>query len=226
MGYQEHKIVIPGGKRGPSSLMVHYLINLLVGSGWAIFAYKNFQHALGLPEFNWQAFLYLSLFFRNSSITVLFLIRRPTRESSKSIKEWLWALLGTFLGFFYVPEKAYSLIPPDHHGIVFFVLIFAIGLSLLAVLSLGRSFGIVPANRGIQTGGLYSIVRHPIYACYIFFDGIFLSIRFSGFNLSIFCASSLALYLRAIYEERFLRQDAAYRQYAEKTRYMFFPGFI
>ena len=31
---------------------------------------------------------------------------------------------------------------------------------------LWRSFGVVPANRGIKTGGLYRFVRHPIYAGY------------------------------------------------------------
>jgi hypothetical protein len=40
-------------------------------------------------------------------------------------------------------------------------------LVLAATLRLGRSFGIVATNRGIQTGGLYRIVRHPIYAAYV-----------------------------------------------------------
>ena len=35
---------------------------------------------------------------------------------------------------------------------------------IAALLSLQRSFGIVPANRGIREGGLYRIVRHPLYA--------------------------------------------------------------
>ena len=34
-------------------------------------------------------------------------------------------------------------------------------------LSLGRSFGLMPANRGVVSSGLYRIVRHPIYLGYL-----------------------------------------------------------
>ena len=30
-------------------------------------------------------------------------------------------------------------------------------------ISIGRSFGLIPANRGIVSSGLYRLVRHPIY---------------------------------------------------------------
>src|SRR5260370_25569425 len=40
-------------------------------------------------------------------------------------------------------------------------------LAALAVISLGRSFGIVAANRGIRTGGPYRFVRPPLYSAYI-----------------------------------------------------------
>jgi protein-S-isoprenylcysteine O-methyltransferase Ste14 len=49
-------------------------------------------------------------------------------------------------------------------------------LVLVATLRLGRSFGIIAANRGIQTGGLYRVVRHPIYVAYV--------LAFGGFVLS------------------------------------------
>ena len=38
---------------------------------------------------------------------------------------------------------------------------------IAAKMTLGRSFGIVPANRGIVATGPYSIIRHPIYAGYL-----------------------------------------------------------
>ncbi len=31
------------------------------------------------------------------------------------------------------------------------------------LMSLRRSFAVVPGNRGVRDGGLYRIVRHPIY---------------------------------------------------------------
>ena len=34
-------------------------------------------------------------------------------------------------------------------------------------LSLGRSFGLIPANRGVVSTGVYRFVRHPIYLGYL-----------------------------------------------------------
>ena len=45
----------------------------------------------------------------------------------------------------------------------------AIGLAVVIVgkMTLGRSFGVVPANRGVVVGGPYRLVRHPIYTGYL-----------------------------------------------------------
>ena len=40
-------------------------------------------------------------------------------------------------------------------------------LVIAGKLSLGRSFGLMPANRGIVSTGLYRLVRHPIYLGYL-----------------------------------------------------------
>ena len=223
---EKDSALILGEERSPSSFVVHYLINIFAGGLWAIWAYYNIQQAFKAPESSWQAFLYFTLFFRNSSLMILFLIRRPARVSSKQIKEWLVAFLSTFISVFYGIEGGYSLFNSYYRSAIYVAMILAIILSMLAILSLGRSLGIVPANRGIKSRGLYSIVRHPIYACYIIFDIAFMNVNFSWLNLFVFCTSLLALYLRAIYEERFLRMDPAYQEYAEKTRYMFLPGII
>ena len=37
-----------------------------------------------------------------------------------------------------------------------------LGLSIAAIASLGRSFAVVAANRGIRTAGVYRFVRHPL----------------------------------------------------------------
>ncbi len=56
-----------------------------------------------------------------------------------------------------------------------------------AVLSLGRSFGIEAANRGIQTHGLYRFVRHPIYAAYLPLMGGYLVAYPSWWNALAVC---------------------------------------
>ncbi len=43
----------------------------------------------------------------------------------------------------------------------------AICLVIAGKITLGRSFGIVPANRGVVDKGPYLLVRHPIYAGYL-----------------------------------------------------------
>ena len=45
----------------------------------------------------------------------------------------------------------------------------AVGLCLVIAgkLALGRSFGLVPANRGVVASGPYLLVRHPIYSGYL-----------------------------------------------------------
>jgi uncharacterized membrane protein (UPF0127 family) len=42
-----------------------------------------------------------------------------------------------------------------------------LGWVIAAKFTLGRSFGIVPANRGVVVGGPYIFVRHPIYTGYL-----------------------------------------------------------
>ena len=212
--------------KDPPSLVPHYLINIMVGLVCASFAYWNLRYVLKAGILNLQTFLYLAIFVRNASIALLFLIRRPARISSRQIKEWLVAIVGTFAGFAYSQQGAIPLLPSYTYRTAFVLMGLAIVLSITAIFSLGRSFGIVPANRGIKTGGLYAIVRHPIYACYMCYDIVFLTLRFSWMNLLVFWTFCIATYLRSLYEERVLRQDAAYRRYAEKTRYMFFPKII
>lgn len=97
-------------------------------------------------------------------------------------------------------------------------------VSLAAKLFLGRSFGIVPANRGVKETGVYRLIRHPMYAGYMLNHLGFLLVFFSGFNAAIYAAAWTALWLRAVEEEKFLGRDPTYRAYAEKVRYRLIPG--
>lgn len=92
-------------------------------------------------------------------------------------------------------------------------------------LSLGRSFGLMPANRGIVRSGPYQVVRHPIYAGYLLTHLAFLGAHPSWTNLALLVAADLALLLRAGYEERTLRLDPLYRDYQNTVRWRVIPGF-
>lgn len=97
-------------------------------------------------------------------------------------------------------------------------------VSLAAKLFLGRSFGLVAANRGVKHGGVYRVVRHPMYFGYILNHIGFLLMFCSVWNLAIYALTWTMLYLRTIEEEKFLRRDPLYRDYAERVRYRLLPG--
>jgi len=97
-------------------------------------------------------------------------------------------------------------------------------LVLVATLRLGRSFGIVAANRGIQTSGLYRVVRHPIYAAYVLAFGGFVLAHPTLINAGILVGWLMVQALRVRAEERLLMQDTRYVAYAAQVRYRLIPG--
>lgn len=106
------------------------------------------------------------------------------------------------------------------------ITISAIGLSIVVLgkMSLGRSFGLTPANRGIVCSGLYRFVRHPIYLGYLITHVGFVIANPADWNLFILAAADGALILRAIREERTLALDEQYRSYMGRVRYRLVPG--
>lgn len=102
----------------------------------------------------------------------------------------------------------------------------AIGLSIVIAgkLSLGRSFGLMPANRGVVSGGVYRFVRHPIYAGYLVTHVGFLAAHATVWNLSLLAAADLALLVRAIQEERTLALDPFYVAYQKRVHWRVLPG--
>ena len=91
-------------------------------------------------------------------------------------------------------------------------------------LSLGRSFGLMPANRGVVSTGLYRIVRHPIYMGYLLTHIAFLAANPTVWNVIMLVGADAALLARAVCEERTLARDEAYRGYQQIVRWRVLPG--
>jgi protein-S-isoprenylcysteine O-methyltransferase Ste14 len=105
-------------------------------------------------------------------------------------------------------------------------LLSAIGLSIAVVgkASLGRSFGLVPANRGVVVRGPYTWVRHPIYAGYLFTHAAFFAQYPTIWNAGVLLIADTALIVRALMEERVLSEDAEYQGYCRRVSWHLVPG--
>ncbi|HXG05191.1 MAG TPA: methyltransferase [Candidatus Binatia bacterium] len=89
-----------------------------------------------------------------------------------------------------------------------------------ALLSLGRSFGVAPADRGLRTTGLYAWVRHPLYAAELLVFAGFLVAHPSGWNVAIVGLNTLLQVVRITREERII---ADYAAYAARVRWRLIP---
>jgi isoprenylcysteine carboxyl methyltransferase (ICMT) family protein YpbQ len=99
-------------------------------------------------------------------------------------------------------------------------------LTQVARVYMGRSFGILPANRGIVSKGPFRWVRHPIY-----FGWLVLSIGYAMSypnprNIILIVAALPFMVWRIDQEEAHLSADSAYRGYIDHVRYRLLPGVI
>lgn len=200
--------------------LMHWLVNIAVA---AFFSYYIYDTIIRLASGACLTLL-IALLFRNTSITLVFLLRRPSKLTSRNIGDWIAAIGGTFITYLYTGQAKpiFSFIVPT----AYVVMIVTAFLSTVCIINLGRSFGLVPANRGVKTELLYGIVRHPLYLLYTVYDIAVISLAFSTHNCCICILHALFSFLRAKREEKILMQDEAYREYVSKTRYMFLPGVL
>ncbi len=89
---------------------------------------------------------------------------------------------------------------------------------------LGRSFGLIPANRGIVARGPYGWMRHPIYTGYLLTHVGFIAAHPTMWNVTVILVSDTVLIVRALMEERVLNQDEQYRAYCAKVGWHLVPG--
>ena len=194
--------------RAAINILVIMLFALQAIAGWRHFESSGSVHAFGLLVVN-------TLF------VTLFLFRSPAKVESVSPGLWALGIAGTALPLLMRPSDGSSLAQTgDILQIVGFVLL------ATALLSLRRSFGIVAANRGVRSGGLYRLVRHPVYFSELTLLLGFVLANPTRTNILIWVCECVLQYARACAEERLLCSDPVYRDYRSEVRYRLIPGLI
>ena len=152
---------------------------------------------------------------------ILILIRWEHRGIDKNILNQTVALIAFFSGaaFMGQPDSG-GPIAKSISGIIVFI---ANVIGIITMLNLGRSFGIIIAVRKIKTGGLYSVVRHPMYGMDILLRIGFIISHLNWFTSHVFLISTALYVYRAILEEKFLVVRPEYREYMRQVKYRFIP---
>lgn len=156
-----------------------------------------------------------------SIVAWLFIVRRPAKRVDARPWHWVAAIGASFGPFLLQPGGGEVPLPS---AIGFILQGSGIVLSLVALWCLGKSFGIVAADRGLVTSGPYGWVRHPAYAAYLVSELGFLLLNFSVFNLALLTVVWILQISRILAEERVLAGDPAYAEYKSRVAKRLIPA--
>lgn len=207
---QAHAQALSAGMTALSAFM-----DLLIAVLFTLLAIASFHQFVNSGS--WKAFGVLAV---NTLFLSLFLTRRPAKAETTSVPLWLLGFTGTALPLLLRPAAAGASAVGSTIQLA--------GLLMLAValLSLRRSFAIIPGNRGIRQGGFYRLVRHPVYLSELtVFFGLVLA-NPTWLNAAIWACECVLQLARVRAEERFLSADPLYRAYCERVPYRLIPWVV
>ena len=163
------------------------------------------------------------LLIMSESVPLFFLLfRRFTTQVSRDPFDWSVAIVGTTMPLLVLPDPTGAPLLPAIvcDGII----TLGLCIQIAAKVSLGRSFGIVAANRGVESTGPYRFVRHPMYLGYTMTHIGFLLMMPSVLNAILYGLAFFLQVVRMLREENVLIQDPAYKAFADHVRYRLLPG--
>ena len=163
----------------------------------------------------------LLLLVSESMVVVFTITRRRARRVDRSVDAAVVTTLSVAGPPLLRATDAAGLLPD---GVTALMATVGLGLVIAAKFTLGRSFGIVPANRGVVVGGPYTFVRHPIYTGYLITHLGFLIAHPTPWNVMIAVTADTALVVRALIEERVLGADVEYQSYCRRVGWHLMPG--
>jgi len=184
-------------------------LDLSVGLVWAVVAAAYLSLVLSGGD---RVYLGLLIYY---SLVALAFLRRAPAQASGPWWETVVALVNVFLPIVILRPAAGGLpLPGQVIGWI------ALAGIIVGLVSLGRSFAIAPADRGLVTGGLYRWIRHPLYAFQLLFYIGFL-IANPSWNNALGLGLTLVLQVIRIHWEENLIGD--YEAYTVQVRWRLLP---
>lgn len=187
--------------------------NLALSALYGLFAAAHAQAWLREP----RASLALAVVVEGA-VAVLALARARAGRTSATAWDWATTLGGTLAPLLLRPAAE-----GQDHPLGQALQLAGTALALAAILSLRRSFGLLPALRPLRVGGAYRLVRHPIYAAYTLQNVGYLLSHRSAANLAAVLVAFGFQLLRIRNEERLLATQPEYQAYARRTRWRLLP---
>ncbi len=199
-----------------SARIRHALGNLLVAASFVVAAVPNARH-----------------FFRGPADAiwtigaVLMAAMSLVRIAPKAARVDLRAFLSTIFPVFLLPcllradGASSGLLAWSGVGLE----LFGVVLSQVSRVYMGRSFGILPGNRGIVSKGPFRLVRHPIYGGWFVLTVGYLASYPSWINCLITLSTLPFMMWRIRLEEDLLEADPDYRKYRRLVPFRLLPGF-
>jgi protein-S-isoprenylcysteine O-methyltransferase Ste14 len=163
----------------------------------------------------------LLLLMSEMLVVALTVLRRSTSIVDRSTRARLLTVLSLLGPPLVKPAHVTALLPSS---ITVAASVVGLAIVIAGKVTLGRSFGLMPANRGVVSSGVYQFVRHPIYAGYLITHVGFLFANPSWSNIAVLVTGDIFLMLRAVCEEQTLARDERYCAYQQVVRWRVCPG--
>lgn len=202
--------------RGLSNLL-HWPANIFMGFLWTNFALTSFNHFVqtGGP-------FSIGILFINTLLLGLFFTRRHSKEISRRVWDWIIPIATVMFSMLLAPADDPGAVSQNSISLT----LQGVGIVAMAfsLLNLGRSFGVIPANRKVKQAGVYSVVRHPLYASELIFYLGFLLGNLTTWNAVLVVAILAGQIYRCISEEALLSKEKTYLNYKQRVKFRLVPG--
>jgi protein-S-isoprenylcysteine O-methyltransferase Ste14 len=182
------------------------------------FVVSRWGYAWWIDPSRWTALL---LLIAESYTLMLILLARRASQRDLSITAMVATIYASCAAVLLAPEGTMRL-APEWLGAS--LQLASMAWQLTAKVFLGRSFGLLPAQRGLVMAGPYRFVRHPIYFGYLIGHIGFLLVNFSWRNAGVLALLYVAQVIRIQREEAMLAgSDANYHHYQQRVRWRLLP---